>query len=189
VRDAKKAPLDAGDVWTGPPICADTKLLCSFYVGDRTYASAGPFIDDLAGRLANRVQLTSDAHRSYLTAVRETFGHSIDYGQLQKIYGADPAGEKRSCPAQCIGADRRVMMVIPMRSTSAHRMWSARTSPCGCICGASRASPMRSQRRSRTMPARSRELVVASCHTPTVLNPVEESLDQVASPGKIRAEA
>jgi hypothetical protein len=59
------------------------------------------------------VQLTSDAHRSYLVAVREAFGKGIDYGQLQKIYGADPAGEKRYSPAQCIGADRRVMIGDP----------------------------------------------------------------------------
>jgi len=107
VAKAKAAPIDSGDVWTWTAIDADTKLLVSFYVGDRTYASARPFIDDLAERLANRVQLTSDGHRSYLVAVREAFGNDIDYGQLQKIYGADPASEKRYSPAKCIGAERK----------------------------------------------------------------------------------
>src|SRR5262245_58407871 len=95
LAQAKKAPLDAGDVWTWTAICADTKLLCSFYVGDRTYASARPFIADLADRLANRVQLTSDGHRSYVLAVEEAFGADVDYAMLQKIYGPSPEGERR----------------------------------------------------------------------------------------------
>ena len=81
---AKKAPIDAGDVWSWTAIDADTKLLCSFYVGDRTNASARPFIADLAERLANRVQLTSDGHRSYLVAVREVFGQEHRLRALQK---------------------------------------------------------------------------------------------------------
>ena len=62
------------------------------------------FMDDLASRLANRVQLTSDGHRAYLEAVEGAFGSDIDYAMLVKIYGPSGEGEKRYSPAQCLGA-------------------------------------------------------------------------------------
>jgi hypothetical protein len=65
------------------------------------------FVSDLKERLATRVQLTSDGHRPYLTAVDSVFGNDIDYAMLQKIYGAEPGGEKRYSPAKCIGAVKR----------------------------------------------------------------------------------
>jgi len=71
---AKVVSRDAGDVWTWVALDADTKLIASFYIGDRGYGAAREFIDDLAERLANRVQLTSDGHRAYLKAVGEAFG-------------------------------------------------------------------------------------------------------------------
>jgi IS1 family transposase len=107
VRHIQGDPDKAGDVWTWTAICADTKLLATFCIGDRTYHTARPFMEDLKQRLANRVQLTSDGHRAYIVAVRNTFGDEIDYAQLQKLYGADPAGEKRYSPAKCIGARKR----------------------------------------------------------------------------------
>ena len=107
VKDAKAAPKDAGDVWTWTAIDADTKLLVSWLVADRTTDSAMTFMDDLKERLANRVQLTSDGHRPYLTAVDTVFGDDVDYAMLQKIYGAEPHGEKRYSPAKCIGAQKR----------------------------------------------------------------------------------
>lgn len=110
---ATAAPLDAGDVWTWTAICADTKLLCSFYIGDRTYASARPFMEDLKDRLANRVQLTSDGHRAYIVAVRQAFGEDIDYAMLQKLYGAEPHAETRYSPAKCIGTRTRKMSGAP----------------------------------------------------------------------------
>jgi hypothetical protein len=72
-------------------------------------------MQDLKEWLAKRVQLTSDGHRAYIVAVRDTFGDDIDYAQLQKLYGADPAGEKRYSPAKCIGARRRAMIGNPDR--------------------------------------------------------------------------
>jgi IS1 family transposase len=102
LRRIKGDPDQAGDVWTWTALCADTKLLASFCVGDRTYHTALPFMQDLQQRLANRVQLTSDGHRSYIVAVEETFGADVDYAMLQKLYGADPAGERRYSPAKCI---------------------------------------------------------------------------------------
>jgi IS1 family transposase len=113
LRRIKGDPDQAGDVWTWTAICADTKLLASFCIGDRTYHTALPFMQDLKERLAKRVQLTSDGHRAYIVAVEETFGADIDYAQLQKLYGADPGGEKRYSPAKCIGARRRAITGEP----------------------------------------------------------------------------
>ena len=106
VGTAKAAPDVAGDVWTWTAIDADSKLVMSWLVGDRTGATASVFIHDLEKRLANRVQLTSDGHRPYLRAVEEAFGTDIDYAQLIKSYGeaAEPAG--RYSPGVCIGAEK-----------------------------------------------------------------------------------
>jgi hypothetical protein len=70
-------------------------------------------MDDLKERLANRVQLTSDGHRPYLVAVDEVFAGDVDYAMLQKIYGAEPSGEKRYSPAKCIGAKKREVTGSP----------------------------------------------------------------------------
>jgi IS1 family transposase len=97
----------AGDVWTWIAIDADTKLVPCFMIGGRDPIAATGFIQDLAGRLANRVQLTSDGHAPYLKAVDGAFGNDIDYAMLVKIYGSDSEGEKRYSPAVCIGCERR----------------------------------------------------------------------------------
>ena len=107
VKRAKNAPADAGDVWTWTAIDADSKLLVSFLVGDRTTDSAVRFVDDLRSRLSNRVQLTSDGHKPYLEAVDTVFGDDVDYAMLHKIYGASPQAERRYSPAVCIGAQKR----------------------------------------------------------------------------------
>ena len=113
VKEAKAAPADAGDVWTWTAIDADTKLLVSWLVADRSSDAACTFMDDLKERLANRVQLTSDGHRPYLVAVDEVFAGDVDYAMLQKIYGAEPSGEKRYSPAKCIGAKKREVTGSP----------------------------------------------------------------------------
>ena len=105
VATAKAAPADAGDVWTWTAIDADTKIMPSWFIGGRDSDSAIIFMDDLASRLANRVQLTSDGHRSYLEAVEGAFGCDIDYAMLVKTYGEAPEGSKgRYSPAECTGA-------------------------------------------------------------------------------------
>jgi IS1 family transposase len=104
VPNAKVAPANAGDVWTWTAIDADTKIMPSWFVGGRDCDSAIIFMDDLASRLANRVQLTSDGHRAYLEAVEGAFGADIDYAQLVKIYGTPTEGQKRYSPPECIGA-------------------------------------------------------------------------------------
>jgi IS1 family transposase len=100
------APDDAGDIWTWTAICADTKLLVTFLVGGRDTNYAIAFVDDLKERLANRVQVTSDGHGSYLRAVDQVFGDDVDYGMLVKIYGADKSQVRRYSPAKCLGARR-----------------------------------------------------------------------------------
>jgi IS1 family transposase len=113
VRDAKSAPKNAGDVWTWTAICADTKLLINTLVGRRDTRYAVHFVNDLRKRLANRVQITSDGHRPYLTAVDTVFGDDVDFAQLVKIYGADAQGEKRYSPAICLGAKKHRVIGNP----------------------------------------------------------------------------
>jgi len=107
VPGAKSAPADAGDVWTWVAIDAQTKLVPSWRVGDRSSETAMAFVDDLAARLASRVQITTDGHRPYLEAIEGAFGGDIDYAMLVKVYGASPEGEKRYSPAECIGTMRQ----------------------------------------------------------------------------------
>ena len=104
VAAAKAAPDGAGDTWTWTAIEADTKVVISYFVGGRDGECAKWFMDDVASRLANRVQLTSDGLKSYLEAVEGAFGADIDYAQLVKMYGASPDGGKgRYSPAECTG--------------------------------------------------------------------------------------
>ena len=102
--------LGYGDVYTWTAICADTKLIASFLVGRRDITYAQAFIGDLAQRINGRVQLTTDGHKAYLTAVEETFGGEIDYAQLVKIYGSDGKTKediRRYSPADCTAIEKR----------------------------------------------------------------------------------
>lgn len=103
VPDDKKGRFGYGDVWTWTAIDADSKLIISWLVADRGARAASEFISDLAGRLSNKIQLTTDGHKVYLNAVENAFGPDIDYAMLIKLYGADSEGEKRYSPAKCTG--------------------------------------------------------------------------------------
>ena len=104
VPSMKKPVNGAGDTWTWTAIDADTKLIAAWFVGGRDAECANAFINDLASRLANRVQLTSDGHAPYLQAVEGAFGADVDYAQLVKIYGSSPESAKgRYSPAECTG--------------------------------------------------------------------------------------
>ncbi len=107
VGTAKAAPKDAGDIWTWMAIDADTKLVPSWLVGSRDGETAKTFIDDLAARLAHRVQLTSDGHKPYLEAVEGAFGNDIDYAMLIKTYGETPSPAGRYSPGQVVGSEPR----------------------------------------------------------------------------------
>ncbi|MEW5912249.1 MAG: IS1 family transposase [Thermodesulfobacteriota bacterium] len=102
----KRGQFGYGDVWTWVAICADTKLVPSYLVGNRDADTAAVFLADLKSRLVNRIQLTSDGLNLYLEAVEGAFGADIDYAQLVKLYGVDPAAEKRYSPAKCLGTNR-----------------------------------------------------------------------------------
>lgn len=103
--DELKGKLGFGDVWTWTALDADTKLMASYLVGDRSALYAKKFIDDLASRLAHRVELTTDGYKAYLTSVEHAFGSEIDYAMLDKIYNAPPRdGQARYSPADCCGA-------------------------------------------------------------------------------------
>jgi len=95
-----------GDVWTWVAVDADSKLICSWLVRKRDPGCATDFMQDLAGRLRNRVQLTTDGLKMYLTAVPDGFGEDIDYAMLVKMYGSSPEGEKRYSPATCTGCKK-----------------------------------------------------------------------------------
>ena len=103
VRRAKSAPPEAGDVWTWVAIDADTKLVPSWRVGDRSVETAMAFVDDLRSRLAVRPQITSDGYHIYLNAIESAFGSDVDYAMLVKMYGESSEGQKRYSPAECIG--------------------------------------------------------------------------------------
>jgi IS1 family transposase len=105
VRTAKAAPQGAGDAWTWTAIDADTKLIAGWIIGPRDGWVAYDFMNDLVGRLANRVQLTTDGHHAYLSAVDMAFGNDIDFAQLVKIYGESrsKSPERRYSPANFCG--------------------------------------------------------------------------------------
>jgi IS1 family transposase len=105
---AMKASGDAGDVWTWTALDPDSKLIVSWMVGRRDNETGTDFMRDLASRLANRVQLTTDGHNIYRKAVPDAFGDKVDFGMLIKIYAdtASKSPEKRYSPAVCVGAHK-----------------------------------------------------------------------------------
>jgi IS1 family transposase len=113
---AKKVERDGicGDVWTWTAIDADTKLIPCWMIGQRDPIAARDFMLDLAGRLANRVQLTSDGLKVYRQAVKAAFGQDIDFAQLVKVYGEiDTEGQRRYSPATCIGCEIKTVTGDP----------------------------------------------------------------------------
>jgi IS1 family transposase len=108
-----KAAGAAGDAWLWLATDADAKLVPCWHVGNRNADAANEFIDDLASRLTNRVQITTDGHRPYLEAIEAAFGTEVDYAMLVKIYGPSPDGQRRYSPAECIGAIKTRIIGAP----------------------------------------------------------------------------
>src|SRR3954470_4084120 len=113
VATAKAAPEGAGDVWTWTAIEAETKLIVSYFVGDRSGQSALALMDDLRSRITNKVQITTDGHSAYPDAVEAAFGSDVRYAQLVKLYGPTITAPGRYSPAECIGARKVRVMGSP----------------------------------------------------------------------------
>jgi IS1 family transposase len=109
----KRGQFGVGDVWTWVAIDADSKLILSWRVGPRDAGTAYELMQDLAGRLRHRVQLTTDGNRCYLDAVEDAFGADVDFAQLVKVYGVDPEGERRYSPAVVLGTFTEVITGSP----------------------------------------------------------------------------
>jgi len=118
VPDFLKDHFGIGDVWTWVSMDADTKLVPCLLVGDRSANTAMEFIHDLASRLSNKVQLTTDGHKPYLEAVESAFGGDIDYAQLVKIYGASPSKQDqiKYSPAECQGCKKVEVTGAPRKA-------------------------------------------------------------------------
>jgi len=102
-----------GSIWTWVAMDSETKLVISYLVGNRDADYAKIFINDVAGRLKNRVQLTTDGLKAYLEAVEENFGADIDFAQLIKLYGKSLEGDHRYSPAECTGTRKRAITGNP----------------------------------------------------------------------------
>lgn len=104
---------EAGDVWLWVAFDADTKLVPSWMLGDRSLKIASRFVADLASRVKGRVQLTTDGHRAYLEAVEGAFGDDVDYAMLNKVYGFPTQPEARYSPPECVGVQLSVVTGNP----------------------------------------------------------------------------
>ena len=106
----------AGDAWTFVSIDADSKLVINWMIGDWNATTAKHILDDLQGRLTNRVQVTTDGHKMYVHIVPNAFSGDVDYAQLVKVFGSDPEGQKRYSPAICTGCEKHVITGNPDQS-------------------------------------------------------------------------
>ena len=102
-----------GSVWTFCAIDAETKLVPAFKVGQRDAATADAFMADVASRVRNRVQISTDGLRAYVQAVEKAFHNEVDYAQIIKIYGKEPATDRRYSTADVIGTEKMAVFGHP----------------------------------------------------------------------------
>ncbi len=102
-----------GNVWTWCAIDADTKLVPAFHVGNRDRKDAVAFVQDVASRMRNRVQISTDGLRAYVDAIEQTFGTDVDYGQIIKVYGHEETDQRRYSPPEVISSEKRVITGSP----------------------------------------------------------------------------
>ncbi len=108
VAPEDKGVLGYGDAYTWTAIDSDTKLAISWLVGRRDSEYAEAFIADLASRLENRIQLTTDGHGAYVNAIEKAFGGAVDYAMLVKVYeGMGAMDQRRYSPSRFVSADKR----------------------------------------------------------------------------------
>lgn len=113
VPEEKRGMFGYGDVWTWVGLDADSKLVVSWTCGRRDADTAYEFMQDLASRLVNRVQLTTDGLHAYLVATDAAFGTEIDYARLIKVYGSDPNAERRYAPPVCLKSTTEIVSGDP----------------------------------------------------------------------------
>jgi IS1 family transposase len=102
-----------GNVWTFCAIDADTKLVPAFKVGDRSQTTPNAFVRDVASRMRNRVQISTDGLRAYVNATEQTFGADVDYGQIIKVYGAEETDQRRYSPPEVISSEKKIITGNP----------------------------------------------------------------------------
>lgn len=117
VATANESSDEVGDIWTWTALDADSKLIVSYMVGGRDAGYAHAFMEDVADRLSNRVQLTTDGQKAYLDAVEDAFGLDVDYAQLVKMYGEAPRPPGRDSPAERTGTKK---MTVHWRPDAKH---------------------------------------------------------------------
>lgn len=123
VATAEAAPAGAGDCWTWTAMDAENKLMISWLVGGGDPGYATELMQDLAARLcANRVQLTTDRHKTYLEAVEAAFGADVDYGMLVKLYGETTASPGRYSPPDCADTNKTCVEDRPDRISARHTL-------------------------------------------------------------------
>jgi IS1 family transposase len=116
VPDDRRDDMSIGDVWTFAAIDADTKLVPHWLHGQRSYCDAKSFVDSVAARLLNRVQVTTDGHKMYLDAMDSGFSGDVDYAMLIKHFGGEGSNrnpETRYSPGECCGTEKRVISGEP----------------------------------------------------------------------------
>jgi IS1 family transposase len=114
-----------GDVWTFIALDADTKLIPSFIVGKRDSYHARAFMEDLAGRMANRIQVSTDSLSTYHDAIERGFGTEVDHGQIVKTYSLSTLGKEaavRYSPVEVVKVERTIVSGMPdvSRITTSH---------------------------------------------------------------------
>jgi len=113
VPEDRQGQFGYGDIWTFTAIDADSKLVPLWLAGLRNAEYAKEFVNNLKGRLTNRVQITTDGHKTYLWAIEDAFGSEVDYAMLVKLYGQELEGETKYSPAKCIAAESHVIQGNP----------------------------------------------------------------------------
>ena len=116
VPEERRGEPGIGDAWTWTALDPDSKLMCSWLVGDRSPQDAEAFMTDLAGRLANRVQITTDGFAPYVGAIASAFGSKVDYAMLVKEYGTDPSEDRRFSPPVVLSETVRIVSGEPDES-------------------------------------------------------------------------
>lgn len=112
----EKKEAGQGDAWTWTALDADSKLMITWHVGLRTEGDCRDFMDDLADRLKNRIQLSTDGLKVYRNAVKIAFGPNVDYGMVVNVYGQDWESEKRYSPAVCTSCHTQTVTGDPIPS-------------------------------------------------------------------------